>query len=249
MTKNIIAFDLETTGLNTQEDYILQIALIRFDSQTFEELAAKSWYIKPEKDFTINEEAAEKIGFTKEFILQNGVSLKDIWDEAVAFIGDDDMLSYNGIHFDIPMLYNNLTRSNLNFDFSNRKFYDAYVIERKRFSCKLIDTYKRYTGKDFEQAHDAYNDTQATIEVFKNQILKDSSDIEQDEFILVSPEGFLKKENGNIVFTTGKYKGKRTNDVVATDQSYIRWVFDKFSKITKETIKNEWYREHPKNEQ
>lgn len=248
MTKTIVAFDLETTGLDLLEDHILQIALIRFDSQTFEELADKKWYIKPDKNFSITTAATQKNGLTKEFILQNGVSLSDIWEEIVMFIGDDDMLSYNGIHFDVPMLYNNLMRSNLKFDFKNRKFYDAYIIEHKRFSCKLENVYKRYTGKDLKDGHNAYNDTRATIEVFKNQIQRSTADIEQEEFLLVSPEGFLKKENDNIVFAAGKYKGKRTNDIVELDKSYIKWVFDKFSDITKETIKNEWYREHPKNE-
>ena len=31
MTNNIVAFDLETTGLNTQTDHIIQIGLVKFD--------------------------------------------------------------------------------------------------------------------------------------------------------------------------------------------------------------------------
>ena len=54
MTDTIVAFDLETTGLNTQTDHILQLGLIRFDSRTFEELDSISWYIKPDvKNFEI----------------------------------------------------------------------------------------------------------------------------------------------------------------------------------------------------
>ena len=65
-----------------------------------------------------------------------------IWEQAVEFIGTDDMLSYNGNHFDVPMLHYNLLRYGLSFDFANRKFYDSYTIERKRNSMKLADVYK-----------------------------------------------------------------------------------------------------------
>ena len=73
-----MGFDLETTGLDTQNDHILQLGLIRFDSETFEELDSLSWYIKPKYDFTIAPEAQEKTGLTKEFILENGVFLSDM---------------------------------------------------------------------------------------------------------------------------------------------------------------------------
>ena len=246
MTKTIVAFDLETTGLNTQEDHIIQLGLVRFDSETFKELDYRSWYIKPLYDFNISPEAQEKTGLTKEFILENGVPLNSIWDEAVQFIGDCDILSYNGNQFDVPMLYYNLLRYNLKFDFGCRTFYDSLVIERKRNSNKLGDVYKRYTGKELEGAHDALADVRGLIEIFKHQT-RDMEGIEDPSFNLVSPEGFLKlNEKGELVFTTGKYKGKTTNFVCSLDANYIKWVLEKFSPITGNSIKETWYKEHPK---
>ena len=148
MTKTITAFDTETTGLNTQSDHIVELGLVKFDSESFKILGEKKWYIKPGCDFEMTAGAQEITGLTKEFILENGVLLTSIWDEALEFIGDDDILSYNGNHFDVPMLYNNLTRNGLSFDFEHRTFYDSLVIERKRNSLKLGDVYKRYTGED-----------------------------------------------------------------------------------------------------
>lgn len=246
MTKTITAFDLETTGLDTQNDHIIQLGLVKIDSKTFKELGNKCWYIKPTVDFTISPEAEEKTGLTKEFILENGVLLSSIWDEAREFIGDDDILSYNGNHFDVPMLYYNLQRSNLKFTFSGRMYYDSLVIERKRNSMKLGDVYKRYTGNELVDAHDALADVRALIEIFKHQTMN-MEGIEDPEFNLVSPEGFLKRnDKGDLVFATGKYKGKTTNEICASDVSYIKWVLEKFSTMTANSIKESWYAAHPK---
>lgn len=247
MSRNIVAFDFETTGLDVQNDYIIQIGLVKFDDLTWKELESRVWYVKPRTDFTITPEAYEKHGISKEFILKNGVLLPDIWDEIVDFIGDCNMLSYNGNNYDVPILYYNLLRYNLKFDFSSRTFYDALTIQRSRFSNKLSDVYKRYTGKELDGAHDALNDVRATIEIFKHQeddknfdFLKD---ISNPSFKLVSPENFVKlNENGKLVFNQGKYKNRLTNEICKTDPNYIKWVFEKFSDLTKQSIRNEYYK-------
>jgi DNA polymerase-3 subunit epsilon len=107
--------------------------------------------------------------------------------------------------------------------------------------------YKRYTGEDFENAHDALADVKATIIVFGYQCDQCPDLIEDDSFNIVSPEGFIKlTEKGELVFTTGKYKGKTTNEICETDPTYIKWIFEKFSNCTRNSIKKAWYAEHPK---
>lgn len=249
MTDNIVSFDLETTGLNTQTDHIIQIGLVKFNKSTYEELGHLMFYIKPGVGFSIDPYAQEKHGLTKEFILENGVLLSSVWDEIREFIGDCDILSYNGNSFDVPMLYNNLVRYNLEFDFVSRKYYDSMIVERKRVRYKLADTYKRYTGKELEGAHDALEDVRATVQVFKHQLEQAPEMFDDSEFTMISPEGFIKlNDNNELVFTSGKYRGRRTNDICRTDPSYIRWIVEKFSPITVETIKNAWIVEKEANQ-
>ena len=62
---------------------------------------------------------------------------------------------------------------------NNDRLYDTYTTHKKYNSGKLCELYKRYTGKDLENAHRANADTMATIEVFKfqkehNEILDDT---------------------------------------------------------------------------
>lgn len=244
MTAEIVALDLETTGVDISKDAIVQIGLVKFNSETFEEVDSRAWYILPDNGAKMNPGAAEKTGLTDEFIAENGVSIKDIWDEAASFIGDCDMLTFNGNHFDVPMLYNELSRNALSFKFSGRTYYDSRVIELNRHRTTLSDTYKRYYGSDFENTHDALADVRATIKVFKAQSEATTEDITDDAFKLLSPEGMVHFDDSKkcIVFSKGKYAGAPTNEVCKTDADYIKWIFRTFSKITCDTIRDEWYR-------
>ena len=242
MTQTITAFDFEATGLDVLNEHILQIGLVKFDSNTFEEIGSRMWYIKPSYDYEIQPGAQEKTGITKQMIDELGVSLKSIWPEVVEFIGDDDMLSYNGTKYDIPLLYNNLAREGLSFDFKCRNFYDSLVIERKRNSMRLEDVYRRYTGEELEGAHDALNDVRGLIKIFGYQKGKTTEDIECSDAKLVSPEGFVRvNDEGNLIFATGKYRNETTNSICEKDPSYIKWVFEKFSPLTRESIRNAWF--------
>ena len=74
--KNIVCFDTETTGVDIQKDKIIQIAMVKFDSENFQTVDSFQKYTIPEGDFVIPPEATEVHHLTKEFILQNGVPLK-----------------------------------------------------------------------------------------------------------------------------------------------------------------------------
>jgi DNA polymerase III subunit epsilon len=242
MTKEVVCFDVETTGLNPQTNHIIQLAMVKFDSETWQIVDERSWYIKPLLDFTIEEFALEKHGLTKEFILENGVSLSSIYPDIIKMLGDCDVLTYNGNSFDVNFLYQDLKEYGLSIDY-DRKFYDAYTIECLRSSRKLTDVYKKYTGKELEDAHNAFADTKATIEVFKYQLMNGREELDNPSFDCISPDKFLMRiEDGTVVFSSGKYSRKGVADVCKMNPSYIRWVFENCSNKTKETIKNEYYK-------
>lgn len=242
MTKEIVAFDVETTGLSPENNDIIQIGLVKFDSTSFELLDERLYYILPEGNFVIEQEAEDIHGITKEYLLEHGTSFASVWSEIEQFIGDCDLLSYNGNNFDVPFLCNTLRKNNLSFNFTKHRFYDALTIERERHSNRLADVYKRYTGKELVGAHNALADVKATAEVFALQMADTNfAPINDEEFEMLSPENFVKRDNnGDIVFAKGKYANVSTNKVCANDPAYIRWVIEKFSSTTKDTIKNAW---------
>ena len=92
----IVCFDTETTGLEVQKDHIIQLSLVKFDTETWEIIDQRDWYILPEGAFTIPAEAEAVHHISKEFLQEKGVSLRSVYEDLIAFTNGCDMLTYNG---------------------------------------------------------------------------------------------------------------------------------------------------------
>lgn len=223
--KDIVCFDVETTGLSQKEDFIIQLSMIKID-QSFNKIDGKSWYIKPVHKYEIKTTAIEKHGITKEFLEENGVSLKDIAQEILDFIEGCDFLTYNGNSFDISFLYKDLKLVGYDLNMEGRTCYDAFLLYKMMYPSTLEAVYKRCTGKDLEGAHNAINDVEATIEVYK-YLRELNVDVDESTFNIVSPEGSVRKViiDGveSLVFSFGKYKDDEFLSVYNKDPQYIKW--------------------------
>ena len=225
----LCSFDVETSGLDPLKDRVLQLSCVKVVNDDIRE--KRMWYIKPDTDYEMSEVAAEKTGFTKEFINENGRSIRDICDEFFAFIEDCDLLAYNG-SFDIHFLQVEFDRIGFDPHFERHRIIDAFRIERECNSHKLADVYNRLTGKELEGAHDAYEDANATIDVYFAQRREYGADtcdaITEENNRFLSTDGWLTKNDaGEVVFATGKYKEMPVKTVLMKDLPYIRWMCDK----------------------
>lgn len=245
MSKNIVAFDVETTGLSFTTDYIIQIAAVKFDTE-FNIIDSMKYMVKPIKDFEIAEGAQEKHGITKEFVLENGTDLKIVAEEFLKFIDGCDMLSYNGKSFDVRMISKDFASVGLPFDI-NRVFYDSLLLESKLQPRTLEAVYKRYTGNDLIDAHDALADVLATIEVFKHQVQSFANQditlddiMQMDESKIFCVDGMIKQDGDNILFAKGKYKDVEFMEVARKDVGYIKWFMTnpEFDYHTKQTLRD-----------
>ena len=61
--RNIVAWDVETTGLSPQNDHIIQLAMIKFDEK-FNIIGQLNHLIIPEGDFNIDPKATKVHGYT-----------------------------------------------------------------------------------------------------------------------------------------------------------------------------------------
>ena len=235
----LVCFDTETTGLDVQKEHIIQLSLVKFDTDTWSILDQRDWYILPEGEFTIPAEAEAVHHISKEFLLEHGVSLRSIYDEFVSFVGTHNMLSYNGNGYDAPILHYNLKRLGLDFDFEHRTWYDALLLERihtagqldengEKLHNNLTSAYTRYYGHPFEGAHNSLDDVMATIEVFKAQIAAHGWEwANRDEFGFICFDRWLQKKGEYYYLTQGAHKGESIESMVRIDQSYLEWIVDK----------------------
>ena len=235
----LVCFDTETTGLDVQKEHIIQLALVKFDTDSWQVLDQRDWYILPEGEFTIPAEAEAVHHISKQFLLENGVSLRSIYEEFRAFVGNHDMLSYNGNGYDAPLLHYNLKRLGLEFDFEDRTWYDALLLERihtagktdengEKLHNNLTSAYTRYYGHPFEGAHNSLDDVMATIEVFKAQVNEHGWEwANRDEFGFICYDRWLVKRGEYYYLTQGAHKGESIESMAHIDRSYLEWICDK----------------------
>lgn len=246
--KYIVCWDVETTGLNPKEDFIIQLAAVKFDKCTFEEIASRKWYIKPAHVYTISPSAQAVHGLTKEFIDANGVYFKDISEDFFDLIKDADLLTYNGNTFDVKFLNEECKRWGIELPIYGKRFYDSFAMECRFHPRNLSQVYKNYTEKELEDAHDAFNDVRATLEIFKHQLKKfnlNYTDIDNwSENNLLTPDGTIRNAGApgeplRIVFAVGKYKDSEFMDITKKDPGYIKWYMENLaSNYTRKILSN-----------
>ncbi len=261
LKKNIVFFDVETTGLNVIRDRIVQIALVKYfpDGREPEEL---SMLINP--SIPISEEAMSIHGITPKD-LANKPTFLEVAQKLYDFIGNADLGGYNSNRFDIPMLMEEFGRAGLDFDVTHRKLIDVQRIFYRMEPRTLKAAVKYYCGKNLEDAHDALEDVRATVDVFKGQLaMYDGVDFqdENDNIIeapikndmaalhdftndakIIDATQRLKYDiNGEVVFNFGKYINANVGETLYKDRQYYHWIQEKdFSiqvkKLAKELLK------------
>ena len=239
----LVVFDLETTGLDRTKDQIIQFSGIKVDTETNIVLDSYDTYVQPVGSYTISIGAYMKHHISPEF-LKDKPYFKDVAKNIIDFIGDNDILTYNGNSFDIPFLKTELNKYGYDIDFMNRKCYDAFLEEKRRNGINLSNTYKRYVGRTMEdaglQAHNAMSDITATYTIFNCQQTNESYEPEHmyGEDNVITDSEF----NDEIVpcFNIGKYRGVSVQQVSNFDQGYLKWcISDKcnFMNSTKDFIR------------
>jgi DNA polymerase-3 subunit epsilon len=253
MHEYIVAWDCETTGLNPKEDFIIQLACIKFRKSDNKFIDGKKWYIKPAHAYSISKKAQETHGLTKEFIDANGVYFKDIVGEFFKMIEDADLLTYNGNSFDIKFLNEECKRWGIDLPIIGKKFYDSFSMECRFTPRNLSSVYKKYTNKDLENAHDAFEDVKATMVVFLEQMKQHNltyDEIDQfQENNLLTLDGTIRNaaaagEPQMIVFNVGKYKDSEFMEITKKDPSYIKWYMENLATDYTKSILKEYYAKH-----
>ena len=236
---NLICFDTETTGLDVQKEHIIQLSLVKIETSDWSIIDQRDWYILPEGEFTIPAEAEAVHHISKAFLLENGVSMRSIYDDFIGFTEGCDFLSYNGNGYDAPILHYNLKRLGLDFRFEGRTWYDALLLERihtagkvdengEKLHNNLTSAYTRYYGHPFEGAHNSLDDVMATIEVFKAQVAEHGWQwAERDEFGFICFDRWLVKKGGYFYLTQGAHKGESIESMMRIDKSYLDWIINK----------------------
>lgn len=168
LTKPLVIFDLETTGLDLVNDRIIQISFIKVYPDGKEERG--DYLVNPEKP--IPSEISALTGISDADVA-NAKTFKQLSSELEAKFKGCDFAGFNSNHFDIPLLAEEFLRSGIDFDFAKCRLIDVQTIFHKMERRNLAAAYKFYCGRKMEDdfaAHRADQDTEATYRVLQGEL-------------------------------------------------------------------------------
>ena len=197
LTKPLVVFDLETTGLDLVNDRIIQISYIKVSPNDAEgEEQRKSLFVNP--GISIPLVVQELTGITDEMV-KDAPTFKQLAKSLADTFTGCDFAGYNSNRFDIPMLAEEFLRAGIDFDFSKSRLIDAQSIFYKREPRTLAAAYKFYTDRKMEEdfrAHRADEDTEATYRVLQGQLDKYNPEtVEEAELALPNDMDVLNAES------------------------------------------------------
>lgn len=168
LTKPLIVFDLETTGLDLVKDRIIQISYIKVYPDGTEQ--RENLFVNPEQP--IPNEVMQLTGITNEQV-KDQPTFKQLSSKLAQQFTGCDFAGFNSNHFDVPMLAEEFLRAGVDFDFSKCRLIDAQTIFHKMERRNLAAAYKFYCGRKMEDdftAHKADEDTEATYRVLMAEL-------------------------------------------------------------------------------
>lgn len=237
----IVLFDLETTGVNTQEDRVVQIAMLKLENGV--EVDKYETLVDPQ--CVIPTEASEVHGITNDHV-KDAPLFEEIAEEVYNFMAGCDIGGYNVVNFDMPFLAYEFDRCGMVVFDWEYMVADAFKIFQKNSPRDLAAALQYYCQKEIEDAHDAMADTRATQEVLRAQVSKHwEGNYNRSEMHNVSVgdekwctvfRKLYKDDQGHIRYGFGKSKDKRVKE----DTSYASWMLrGTFPKAVKDILKKE----------
>jgi len=228
--KAFVVLDLETTGTWLEKDRIIEIAMIK----CLCDQSRETYHRRVNPGIPIPPEVSQLVGI-KDVDVQEEPPFKDLAKEVVQFIGDAEFAGFNIERFDLPLLKRELKEAGCDFNWQDKKIFDAQKVYHLNEKRDLTAAYKYYCQKELLKAHSAMADTEATLEVLKAQVDRyGKGDDELDHlaaFEYKSLAEYYDEDrkfrwwNGKLYMMFGKYAKKYSlQEVAKKDRDYCGWI-------------------------
>lgn len=202
LTKPLVVFDLETTGLDIITDRIIQLSYIKVTPDGTE--VRGNHLINPER--AIPAFVTDLTGISDETVADQP-TFKEMAPQLAESFKGCDFAGFNSNRFDVPILAEEFLRVGVDFDFTKCRLIDAQTIFHKMERRNLAAAYKFYCGREMDEdfeAHRADQDTEATYRVLLGE-LEMYSEANQDDPERVLPNDVselaaFSRQNDNVDF-------------------------------------------------
>jgi DNA polymerase-3 subunit epsilon len=231
LERDLVVLDTETTGADVTLDRVVQIALVRLQSDGFR----REFESLVNPGVPIPVEAQRVHGITDSMV-EFAPPFRRLVPDLLEFMKDADLAGFNLLRFDIPVLKNEFQRCGHNWDLDGVRIVDAQIIFHKMEPRDLSAASRFYCGKVLEGAHGALADTRATLEVLLAQIERypalprdvkglDAMFHQPDQRFVDSNRRFFWR-NGEATFNFGNRRGQSLREVAQNNPGYLQWMLD-----------------------
>ncbi len=168
LLSDYVVLDLETSGLNTRFDDIIEVGALRIRNGKITQRYQK--LVKPERN--ISSFISRLTGITNS-MLKSAPDPDEVLPEFIEFIGSDIIVGHN-VNFDINFLYDkweSMTDMTLSNDFLDTLRLSRRVLPA--LSTHKLEFLKSYYRIDIPQAHRSIADCETTYRLYQ-LLMKDA---------------------------------------------------------------------------
>ena len=178
--KNILVFDIETTGFDPKGDEIIEIAMLKVTTGNGSPAISEQYghLVRLSENRRLPAKITELTGITETQLIEEGLPKEDVCAKISDMLSCENplLIAYNA-QFDLCFLYYFLHRFGCADLLKNVKLLDAMTVykDRRPYPHKLIDAATAY-GLSLENAHRALDDTRVTFEILC-EMAKENDDL------------------------------------------------------------------------
>jgi len=224
----ILYLDLETTGLDTSRDRVVEIGMVLEDEDTGQKESLES-LVNPGMPIPAEVTAIHGI---KDADVKNQPSLAQVLPKIKLWVEGCDVLAGYNVSFDLKVLMAEARRVSIPLSLHTKRIWDMQKIFFHHEPRNLSAAMKFYCDREIEGAHRALNDVEATREVFLAQRKRYNLDMESKEVMqytqlslpLDSNGAFIVSSSGKVEILFGKFKGKEVDVTKQEIKNYLSWM-------------------------
>ena len=244
LTRPIVCFDLETTGIDPASDRIVEISILRVEPDGTRQTRTRR--INPGRPIP---EGATAIHGIRDEDVADAPSFRQVAKGLLELLEGADLAGFNVARFDIPLLDREFRDCKLSLGLDQRRIVDAMTIFHRMEPRDLSAATRFYLDREHTGAHAAEADVAVSFEILEAQLarydeLPNTVDA-LDAWLRRVPEnaadqsGKFVHEDGRVVFNFGKHKGKPLAEVAAAAPDYLEWILGSdFPDDAKQVVRN-----------
>lgn len=229
-SRSLIVFDAETTGTDKRRDQIIELcAQFGLESGA----PCRIWRFRPTIPISPGAQAVHGITMDD---LEGCPGFAEVASEVRAVFERAEVLVGYNVAFDIDILQEELRRAgSAPLDLADKKIIDAFRLWQQCEPRSLQDAHRRFVGDEFEAAHSARADVEATGRVLEGMLRHfglpgDWAEVarvcEPERAFWIGPSRHVRwDEAGRAVLGFGKHRGRPLGEIAGGRESgYLEWI-------------------------